>query len=60
MYAVIEPDEDVYFVRFPDIENCFTQGDDLAHVVDMAHDVLGTMLSLYEDDGVQLPAPSKA
>jgi antitoxin HicB len=33
-YAVIELDEDCFLVTFPDLENCFTQGDNLPHARD--------------------------
>jgi antitoxin HicB len=57
-YAVVEPtDEGNYLVTFPDIENCFTQGDNLAHAVEMAKDALGLILTHYEDEG-NVPTPS--
>lgn len=50
----------VYAVSFPDLENCFTDGETLSQAVEMAEDVIGTMPSFYEDEGDTIPAPSKA
>lgn len=59
-YSVIEKVEDIYSVRFPDLENCFTDGETLVEAVEMAEDALGSLLSVLEDDGINIPAPSKA
>jgi antitoxin HicB len=61
-YCIIEKveDEGIYSVSFPDIENCFTDGRTLPEAVEMAEDVLGTMLSYHEEKGDVIPAPSKA
>lgn len=59
-YAVIHQDEDAFIVDFPDIENCFTDGETLAHAVEMAHDALGLLLSVEEDDNTPIPKASSA
>jgi antitoxin HicB len=61
-YSVIEKleDEGIYSVSFPDLENCFTDGETLAEAVDMAEEALGALLSDIEDKGEHIPAPSKA
>lgn len=61
-YALIEPTEEGnYLVTFPDLENVFTQGDDLPDAIEMAEDCLGLMLTDYEDDeNVIPPSPAKA
>jgi antitoxin HicB len=60
-YSIIEKVEDgVFTVSFPDIENCFTDGESLVDAVGMAEDALGALLSVMEDNGEPIPAPSKA
>ena len=62
VYKVIEKveAEGIYSVSFPDLENCFTDGETLPEAVEMAEDALGALLSVMEDDGDHIPAPSKA
>lgn len=52
--------EKVYTVKFPDLENCFTDGSDLAEAMDCAADVLNLMLWDAEECGDILPEASKA
>jgi predicted RNase H-like HicB family nuclease len=47
-----------YSVTFPDFESCYTCGDDMAHALDMAEDVLCLTLYDMEKDGKAIPAPS--
>ena len=47
-----------YSVVFPDIENCFTGGDDMADAIEMAEDVLCLTLYDMENDGRAIPSPS--
>lgn len=58
--AIFTPEKDGGFsVRFPDIENCFTCGDDLTDALFMAEDVLALMLySEYEEKRIPVPTPS--
>lgn len=49
-----------YSINFPDLESCYTCGDDLADGIVMAEDVLALTLYQYEKDGRTIPAPSKA
>ena len=51
-------DNGAYSVNFPDVKNCFTGGEDLAHAIEAAEDVLGTMLTFYEDEHRDIPDPS--
>jgi predicted RNase H-like HicB family nuclease len=51
-------DDGKYSVLFPDIENCYTGGDDMADALEMAEDVLCLMLYDMEKDGKTIPAPS--
>ena len=43
-----------YYVHFPDIENCFTDGKDLPEAIKMGGDVLSLMLCQMEDDGADI------
>lgn len=52
-----DKEDKVYYVNFPDIENCFTDGKTLAEAIEMGEDVLALMLCQMEDDGVEIPAP---
>jgi len=52
-----EPDGG-YSVLFPDIESCYTCGDDMADALEMAEDVLCLMLYDMEKAGKAIPVPS--
>ena len=55
--AVFTPEANGQFaIHFPDIENCFTCGDDLGDGISMAEDVLSLMLTHLEDKGSEIPA----
>ena len=56
--ALFRPDEEYYNVTFPDIPDCFTYGDDLAHAIEMATEVLGLYLSVLLDDEDDIPTPT--
>lgn len=56
--AIFEPDEGKIGVDFPDIDSCFTYGDDMADALYMAQDCLEMMLAHYEDEGLPIPPPS--
>ena len=59
--AIFTPEEDGgYSARFPDLEGCFTCGDDMADALFMAEDALALVLYGYESDARTIPAPSKA
>lgn len=59
--AVFTPEEEGgYSVFFPDLEGCYTCGDDLQDALFMATDVLAFVLYDYEVEGRQIPEPSKA
>ena len=48
--AIFEQEADGgYVVNFPDIDGCFTQGDDINEALLMAEDVLNAMLWTLED-----------
>lgn len=57
--AIFTPEaEGGYSIRFPDIENCFTDADDLTTAMDMAKDAL--CLMLYEMEQANDPIPAAA
>jgi predicted RNase H-like HicB family nuclease len=56
--AVFTPDGSGFKVIFPDLESCYTQGDDLTDALEMAGDVLNIVLYRMEKDGKQIPEPS--
>ena len=60
VYPAVFTAEDTggYSVNFPDLENCFTCGDDMADALEMAEDVLALTLFEYERDGKAIPTPS--
>lgn len=47
-----------YSVNFPDIQQCYTCGDDLQDAFDMAQDVLCMRLYDMEESGETIPLPS--
>ena len=47
--ALLEPEEGKFNVTFPDLEGCYTCGDDLEDALKMAQDVLASYLTWEED-----------
>ena len=56
--VILTPEEEGYFVNFPDIESCYTQGDNLADALEMAKDVLALRLCAYENEKRSIPQAS--
>ena len=54
--AVFEKEGDQYSISFPDLPNCFTQGEDLQDALEMAQDALCLVLYHREKDGKEIPA----
>lgn len=48
----------VFSIVFPDLEGCYTCGDDLTDGIMMAEDVLAFTLYDYERENREIPAPS--
>lgn len=61
VYPAIFTKEDngSFSVEFPDIEGCFTCGDDLLDAIEMAEDALALMLYHYEQENRNIPSPSE-
>jgi predicted RNase H-like HicB family nuclease len=51
-------DSQAYGVNFPDVEGCFSAGDNLDEAVQNAKDALEGFLELCAEDGDDLPVPS--
>ena len=56
--AIFTPEESGISVRFPDIHNCFTSGENLADAMEMAEDVLCMMIYDLEEAGKEIPSAS--
>ncbi len=57
--AIITPEENGQFsVNFPDLESCYTCGDDIKDTLLMAEDVLAFALYTYEKEDREIPKPS--
>lgn len=57
--AIFTPEGNGQFsIYFPDIENCFTCGDNLEDGISMAEDVLSLTLTHLEDKGHEIPVAS--
>lgn len=57
--AIFTPEEDGGFsIIFPDLEGCYTCGDDLTDGMEMAKDALSLVLYGYETEHREIPAPS--
>lgn len=57
--AIFTPEEDgSYSIVFPDLEGCYTCGDNLEDGIEMAEDALALVLYGYEKDGREIPTPS--
>ena len=59
--AIFTPEEGGgYSVTFPDLEGCYTCGDDFADAMKMAQDILPFSLVDYEDNNREIPSASSA
>lgn len=56
--AVFTPEEEGYSIVFPDLEGCYTCGDDMEDALEMAEDALALVLYGYEKDRRVIPSPS--
>lgn len=56
--AVFHEGERGFWVSFPDIPECFTEGDDMAQAYEMAKDALGLALVSRKEAGEEIPDPS--
>ena len=56
--AIFTKEESGYFVNFPDIKPCYTEGKTLEEAVIMAKDVLESRIEVALERGEPLPPPS--
>ena len=56
--AIFEKEETGYFVEFPDIRPCYTEGNTLEEAVIMAKDVLESRIEVALERNEALPEPS--
>ena len=52
-------EEGGFWVTFPDVPECMTQGEDMEQAYEMAFDALGLSLTTMEAEGEMFPSPSK-
>ena len=52
-------EEGGFWITFPDIPECMTQGDDMQQAYEMAVDALGLAITSREEEKQELPAPSE-
>ena len=58
--AIFLPEESgLYSVNFPDLQGCYTTGDDVPDAIDMAQDALCLKLYWLEKNGEPIPEASK-
>jgi len=57
--AIIQQEDKSYIISFPDLENCFTFGDDLEDALNSAKDVLELYLYDMEQDNIHIPEASE-
>ncbi|MCM1023832.1 MAG: type II toxin-antitoxin system HicB family antitoxin [Prevotella sp.] len=59
-YPAVFTEEEVggYSVSFPDIESCFTQGEDMTDAMEMAADALCLILYDMEKNNREIPPPT--
>jgi len=57
--AIFEKEKKGYFVKFPDIQPCYTEGSTLEEAAIMAKDVLESRIEVALEHGEKLPVPSE-
>ena len=53
-----EAEEGGFWITFPDLPECITEGDDMATAYEMASDALGLCLESRIEEGGSIPEPS--
>ena len=56
--AIIHEEEGQCWVEFPDLEGCYSDGDNLAEAAKNAEEALGLFLCSLIERGLPVPAPS--
>ena len=58
--AIVHAEEGGYWVEFPDLDGCFSEGETLADAIANAADALGGYLCSLMDRGIEAPEASDA
>lgn len=56
--AIIHNEDGGFWLEFPDLPGCFTDGDTLENLMDNAEEALGAFLAVKMDYREAIPAPS--
>lgn len=56
--AIIHEENGGYWIEFPDLKGCLTQGNTMEELMEMATEALGLYLVSLEENGQTIPAPS--
>ena len=57
--CTVKEDDGVFYVNFPDFDDCFTDGDTMEEAVSNAKDVLEAVAFSYMKNNKPLPEPGK-
>lgn len=57
--AIIHDDEDGYWIEFPDLPGCNSDGESIAELMANASEALGAYVAYLMDDGQSVPEASK-
>lgn len=57
--AIFHKDEGSYWVEFPDLPGCVTEGETIAEAVSEASSALGAFLCAMMDRNLEIPDPSR-
>lgn len=57
--AIFHKEGEGYWVSFPDLPECLTEGDDMEQAYEMAVDALGLALVSRKEEGQVIPPPSR-
>jgi len=57
--AIFHYEDGGYCVEFPDLKGCITEGDNYEEALRMANEAANEFIIFLEDDGQEVPKPSK-
>ena len=57
--ATFENKNNKFYARVPDLPGCITTGKTLEDAIDQITDAASAFLVVYEDEGIEIPSPSK-
>ena len=56
--AKVHKENDGFWLEFPDLPGCFTQGDSLEELMENAQEALGAFLAVKMENDEEIPKPS--